>query len=140
MASLASIRTAIKTTLEAAIDGLHVYATAESANVVPCVVVIPQAANFDVSMGRGTDTWSLELLVMVSPSDPEIAQNELDSYITGAGSTSIRQAIFNARTLGLSGTDAHIAAVSGYGGRFESAGIDHIGAVLTLVVHTAGTS
>jgi hypothetical protein len=140
MASLAQIRTALKTTIETAIPTLKVYPTVESVNVVPAAVVLPGEADFLVAMKRGTDTYTFQLLVMVAAGDAEVAQNSLDTFVTGAGDTSIRQAVFNARTLGLSDTDAHVSGWSGYAARFESAGIDHIGAVLALTVHTSGTS
>lgn len=144
MAGLSEIRTAIKTTIESAVSTVKVYPVVEAVNVIAqggvSVVVLPQATDFLVAMGRGTDTYTFALLVMANPGDPEIAQNTLDAHITGAGSSSIRAAVFAAKTLGLANTDAHISGMSGYGGRFESAGIDHIGAVLTLIVHTVGTS
>lgn len=144
MASLSAIRTAIKATIESAITSLRVYdKVPDAAHVLPCVVVQPAAgetADFAVSMGRGTDTWRFDLHVLAPASaDGEVAQAGLDPYVTGAGSFSIRQAIFNARTLGLSGVDAHVAGVTGYGFRFESTQIEHVGATLNLVVHTPGT-
>ena len=144
MASLSSIRTAVKTTLEAGITLIKVYPTARTVTVIPeggaAVVVAPSTADFVVAMGRGTDTWAFDLWVMVNTADDELAQNVLDGFVTGDGTNSIREAIFNARTLGLSGTDAHVSGMSGYGLRFESAGIPHLGATLNLTVHTPGTS
>lgn len=144
MATLAQIRTAWKTTLEAAVSTVQVYPTIRSVTAIPeagaAVVIIPTGTDFLVAMGRGTDTYLFTLLLMVNPGDDEIAQNTLDAHVTGSGSSSIRQATFANKTLGLASTDAHISGMSNYGARFESAGIDHIGAVLSAVVHTIGTS
>jgi hypothetical protein len=140
MSSLQSIRDAIKTTLESAIDSLSAYDTVPGATNLPAVVVVPSTANFNVAMGRGTDTWEFDLAVMVPYTDADIAQDALDNYVTGAGDSSIRQAIFQNRDLGLSDTDAHISGMSDYGSRFEMAGIQNIGAKLRLVVHTKGTT
>lgn len=139
MASLASIRTAVKATLETAITGLHVYDKVAGVVLVPAVVVEPVTADFLVAMGRGTDTWQFDLHVLVSEADETVGQAALDPYVSGAGSQSIRAAVFAARTLGLASTDAHVAAVTAYGGQFESAGIPHIGATLRLIVHTKGS-
>ncbi len=140
MASLGAIRTAVKTTLQAAIPSLHVYDKVSAAvNVIPAVVVEPDTADFDVAMGRGTDTWQLTLSVVVSDNDEIVGQAKLDDLVTGAGSLSIRQAIFNSKTLGLTGTDAHVAELTSYGVRFEQVEIQHVGATLRLVVHTKGT-
>lgn len=140
MSTLAGIRDAIKTTIETAVPELHVYDTVpDAANVLPCVIVIPFTADYVVAMGRGLDTWELDLLVLTSTSDMEIRQDDLDAYVSGSGARSIRQAIFNARTLGLANTDAHISQMIEYGARFMVADFDHLGARLRLVVHTTGT-
>lgn len=142
MASLKTIRTAVKTTLEAAIAGLTVHRTVPGTANVPCVVVRPspdETADFLVAMKRGTDTYQLDLLVLVNRADAQLSEDALDEYVTGAGSASIRQAIFAAKTLGLSNTDAHVVGVSGYGAAYEVAGVQYSGATLRLVVHTKGT-
>lgn len=139
MASLSAIRAGVKTTLEAAISGLWVYANIRAVVNVPAVVVEPVEADFLVAMGKGTDTWQLDLHVLVNDAAEELGQPSLDEYVSGAGARSIRSVIFAARDLGLTNTDAHVSGMSGYGGRFEPPEIDHIGATLRLVVHTRGT-
>lgn len=140
MAGLAEIRAAVKTTLEAAISGLKVYPAIEAVSTTPAVVVIPIETDFVVAMGRGTDTYAFELLVLVPSGDLVVAQSKLDPFITGAGSSSIRQAVFSAPTLGLTNTNAHVTAMTGYGSQYESAGLAHVGATLHLTVHTPGTA
>jgi hypothetical protein len=140
LSSLSTIRAAVKSTLETAIQSLRVYDTVPEAVELPAVVVQPTNADFDVAMGRGTDTWTLELLVLVSWGDSDLAQNALDDYISGAGDSSIREAIFNNRGLGLTDCDAHVRDLTSYGVRFQAAQIDHVGAVLTMTVHTRGTA
>lgn len=140
MASLAAIRTAIATTLTTVLGaGTQMYDKIPGQPALPCVCVVPDTADFEVAMGRGTDTWVINLVVLVPSADPEVGQSRLDPYVTGAGDLSIRQAIFNNRTLGLSNTDAHVSGVTDYGGSFEAVDVDHIGARLRLVVHTRGT-
>lgn len=141
MASLEAIRDAIKTTIEANISSIHCYDTVpDAANVLPAVVVIPFTGDFEQAMGRGTDTWIIDLLVVTSSSEMGIQQDKLDAYVSGAGSSSIRQVIFNNQTLGLSDVNAHVAEMTEYGMRFNSADFDHIGARLKLVVYTSGTA
>jgi hypothetical protein len=141
MASLEQLREATKTTLEAGITGLHVYNTVPDApNVLPCVIVIPFTTDFAQAMGRGLDEYVFDLLVLVSTSETDIRQDELDSYVTGAGSSSIRQVISNNKTLGLTNTDAYVSEMTEYGMRFPAAEVEHIGARLKMIVHTIGTS
>lgn len=139
MASLTAIRTAVKTTLEANLSGFRVYSTVPEIAQVPSAVVAPAFGDFLVAMGRGTDTWEFQLHVLAPYSDAALGQNALDAYVTGAGSSSIRQIVFNNKTLGLANTDAHVAGLLAYGAQFESAAVQHIGATLRLVVHTPGT-
>lgn len=141
MASLKDIRTAVKTTLEAAISGLTVHRTVPGTVNVPAVIVRPapdDTADFWVAMDRGTDTWQLDLLVLVNRADAQLSEDTLDGYVTGSGSSSIRQAIFQAKTLGLADVNANVSGVSGYGATFEVGGVAYSGAALRLVVHTSG--
>jgi hypothetical protein len=140
MASLQSIREAIRATIIANLSGVEVYDTVPDVTVVPAVVVWPDIADFNVAMGRGYDRWEFDLYVLASRGVADEGQNALDGYISGAGSTSIRQVIWQNRTLGLAGTDAYVARMSRYGGSFDTAQVPHIGAVLQLVVTTPGTS
>jgi hypothetical protein len=140
VATLAAIRTAVKTTVEAAISGFTVHDLVPAKPVVPGMLVMPADADFIVAMGRGTDTWTFDLTVLVPTADLVVGQSLLDPYISGAGSSSIRQAIWNARTLGLTGVDAHISGMSEYGGLHEYGGAQHVGATLRLIVHTPGTA
>lgn len=141
MASLTTIRSTIKSTLGTALGaGTQVYEEVPGSPALPCVYIVPVSTDFDVAMGRGTDTWRLNLIVLVPSADNIVGQKLLDPYVSGAGSSSIRQAIWNARsTLQAAGIDAHVSAMTAYGGRYEGVGKDHIGATLTLVVHTSGT-
>lgn len=139
MASLSEIRDAVKTTLESAIEGLTAYDTVPEVSNLPAAVVVPLTADFDVAMGRGTDTWEFDIPVLVSFTDADIAQDSLDDFVTGAGGKSIRQAVFQNKTLGLSDVDAHISEMSDYGSSFEMASVQNIGAKLHLIVYTKGT-
>jgi hypothetical protein len=139
MASLATVRAAVKTTLQNNITGLWVYDKVPEVVQPPAVVVEPVQASFAVAMGRGTDSWAIDLHVLVAESDALIGQTLLDELVSGAGTRSIREVIFTNRTLGLAHTDAHVASLAGYGGEFESASFAHIGATLRLIVHTKGT-
>jgi hypothetical protein len=139
MASLEQVRAAFKTTVEAAIPNFLVHERVTAKPVPPCAQLVPTEADFAVAMARGTDTWEFDVDVLAPTADLVTGQAVIDPYITGAGSQSIRQVVFNARTLGLAGTDAHIAGLVRYGGLYEYAGGSHVGATLRLIVHTSGT-
>lgn len=142
MSSLAQIRTALKTTITAAISGLTGYDTVPGSPNLPAVAVVPvpDENGFTVAMGRGADRWQFDVIVLVSAGDEGVGQQQLDSYVTGAGSASIRQAIFAARTLGLGDCDAVCTGLSGYNLGYTVVSIDHMAASLRVVVHTTGTA
>lgn len=140
MASLAEIRAAVRTTITTAVTTLHGYDKIPDKPNLPALIVLPLVADFAVAMGRGTDTYEFDLIVLVPYADAEVGQAALDPYVTGAGAASIRQAIWNAKSLGRADCDAHVRRMDNYGGQFEAVGVPHIGAKLRLVVHTTGTA
>jgi hypothetical protein len=140
MPSVSQLRAAIEATVSANIDGLHVYATVPEAANLPALIVRPSAADFQVAMGRGADKWEFDLYVLCPSTIAQIAQDDLDELVTGAGARSLRQVIFQNRTLGLANTEAYVTNMTDYGGQFEAAGVEHIGAVLKLVAYTTGTA
>ena len=137
MSSLSVIRDAVRSTLDINLADTHVYDFIPDNPTYPAVCVAPSLANFDAAFGRGLDVWELALLVLVARGSDRSGQDKLDQYITGAGALSIRQVIFNNRTLGLADTDAHVAALDDYG---VATGLDAYQARLRLIVQTNGTS
>ena len=140
MASFSTIRTAIKTTLADNISGLRVYDTIDDMINVPACVVVPTSIDFNEAMARGTDKYDFDVLVVVSRADSRSGQNQLDSFINGSGSNSIRQAIFQNSTLGQSETSAVVTTMTDYGGTYAVNGVESIGARLGVTVYTKGSS
>lgn len=141
MSPLDAILGAVKTTLRDNVPGqMFAYDTVPEVVNVPAVVPTPDVADFDVTMGRGTDTWEIDLDVLVTYGDAAVAQHALNAYVTGAGDKSIRAAIFAHRTLGLDDCSAHISGMSDYGAQYEVGQTTYLGAKLRLVVHTSGTA
>jgi hypothetical protein len=89
-------------------------------------------------MGRGMDTHEFDVIVLVSRRDDGLAQTDLDAFVTGAGSSSIRQAIFQAPSLGLSGTAALVYGMESYGAEWDIGALNHVGAALKVRVHSRG--
>jgi hypothetical protein len=139
MASMTQIRTGLVSTISAAVTGIQGYDTVPASVNLPAFVVIPRATDFMRAMGRGLDAYTFDVLVLVSAGDDQLAQLALDPFVNGFGSSSIRQAIFNARDLGL-GVDASVTGMADYGGQFNVGGIDYIGARLSVEVLTSGTA
>lgn len=137
MATLAQIRDGVRLVLEAAIPGLNVYPRIWSVKVLPAVVVYPADTDPLVTSGRASVSWDLDLYVLASAGEPEIGQLDLDELIDTGGPRSIIAALFGS-DLGLDDTDSLVTGMSNYGAQLESAGIDHVAAVLRLHVDTTG--
>lgn len=134
---MAAVRDAIVATVTGAIPALNGYDTVPDAPNLPALIVQPATCLFaDEFVQRGMDVWEFDLLVLVSARDMELAQDELDAFVTGAGDSSIRLVVRNNRSLGLDGTTSFVDRLDSYGARFDAAQVDHVGAVLRLVVRT----
>src|SRR5690606_20782828 len=116
----------------------------ENALVLPAIIVEPEMASFVEAMGRGTDRWDFTLLVLVGYNHLESAQNNLDPFVSGHGNKSIREVIFQNKTLGLENVNATVERVYDYGMRFapdtQGRATEALGARLGLTVYTRGYS
>tara|TARA_R100001163_G_scaffold63315_1_gene55014 strand:- start:283 stop:705 length:423 start_codon:yes stop_codon:yes gene_type:complete len=140
MATMAQIRDGLKTTISN-ISGLRVYDTVpDQAINFPVCLFIPTSIEFDLAMQRGTDRYEFELTVAVQRADSRTAQDKLDAFVTGSGSSSIRQIIYNNKTLGLADTDARVTGMNNYAADVSLNGIDGVGANLTIEVFTKGSA
>jgi hypothetical protein len=137
MSSLGAIRTAITSAITTAIPTVYGAADVTSLSQLPAVFVEPATGDFVPAMGRGDDEWVFNLFVLVSRRDETSAQAELDSLITGAGSLSIRQALFGVTNI-LSDTQVVCMGMKGYGGHFKQSGVPMTGAILVLKAFTNG--
>jgi len=139
MATLSQIRDGLKTTVSN-ISGLRCYDTVpDNAINFPVAIFIPSAIEFDLAMQRGTDLYTFDMLVAVQRADSRTAQDKLDAFVTGSGSSSIRQIIYNNKTLGLSDTDARVVNMSNYAADVNLNGVDGVGANLEIQVYTKGS-
>lgn len=109
---------------------VYTYAQVRDRGNFPAVIIEPDTSDFAVSFQMGTDEWDFKLYVLVRCADEAIAQQQLDSFITGRGPDSIRQAIVENSSLGLDGVSAHVYGMLGYGHGFHWEGTAHIGAIL----------
>lgn len=139
MATLSEIRDGLKTTVSN-ISGIRCYDTVpDNAINFPVAIFIPSAIEFDLAMQRGTDLYTFDMLVAVQRADSRTAQDKLDAFVTGSGSSSIRQIIYNNKTFGLSDTDARVVNMSNYAADVNLNGVDGVGANLEIQVYTKGS-
>lgn len=140
-ATLAEIRVAIKTTLEAAIPGYTVYPTVETVQVMPAGVVIPDDIDYLITFQQGVFTGFLDLYVLCEDPTDGLGQDELDGLIDPFGEHSIPRVLLDANGyIGLPGVQCVPMRMSRYGGSFDSTDLTHVGAVIQLqIVANRGT-
>jgi hypothetical protein len=141
MANFSEIRAAIDNTVQNRIPTMRGYNEVKDVVQLPAMVVMParDTADFSGAMGRGMDVWKFDLFVLVQRGEGSVAQAALDQYVTGSGARSLRQVFYENADLGLTdGTDANCDGIRDYGGKFETARIDHVGAIVRLTVRTPG--
>jgi hypothetical protein len=114
-----AVRDGLKTRLQT-IAGLRVF------DLVPDVVTPPSAIvgqldfTFDLNNARGLDQANCDIFVIVQRLSERAGQDKLDSYLSGSGIYSIKEAIEGDRTLG--GAVNTLRVISAEGGTYESAG------------------
>lgn len=94
-----SVRDGLKTRL-ATITGLRTYDIVPDGIAPPAAVVGLLSLDFDMSMQRYLDHGDIEILVIVGRMSERAAQDKLDAYLAGSGTSSIKAAIEADTTLG----------------------------------------
>lgn len=143
MSDLAEIRQGLIDTITNYVEtDLYGYAYMEDVKNLPAVLVKPggggrddRAGDFTVTMARGTEIWSFQLILLCQRGSTEAGQRQLDEFISKTGPNSIRQAIWNTPDLGLGDVDAMVTGVSDYGAEWKSANVDNLGAAVIVKVH-----
>ncbi|MER5882716.1 hypothetical protein ABT160_02690 [Streptomyces sp. NPDC001941] len=105
----------------------------------PCFFAGEYSVDFDKAMGRALDEAEITCRVLVSRADDKAAQRLLDRMLSGSGPGSLKQAIEAARgapgeyALGGLAHDLRVTRIQGYRW-YEHAGVDYVGAELTIKV------
>jgi len=99
MAEVSVLRQALADKI-AGITGLRTSAFMPDSPSPPQAIVTPRRITYDSSFARGMDEYEMIVTVIVGRVEERTAQRNLDGYLSGAGSTSIKQRLEQDRTLG----------------------------------------
>ena len=113
-ATFSGLRTALATQL-ATIRGLRTAATVPDNPAPPVAVIVPVNVEYDTSFGRGTDTYTFSVLLIVGRMSERSAQTTLDAYINPTGATSVKAAVNADPTLGGACQSARVTNMVNYG-------------------------
>ncbi len=112
--SLLTLRQGIATNL-ATISGLRTSWFVPDNPSPPIAIVVPDRVDYDVSMARGSDTFTFQVLVIAGRIAERSAQSTLDAYLDSTGSASIKAAIESDKTLAGAAHSCRVTGWSGYG-------------------------
>jgi hypothetical protein len=114
MASISDLRNGIAANL-ATVAGLRTSATVPDSINPPIAVVMPSTITYDTAFARsGGDEYEFLVMVIVGRVDERSAQNNLDGYCSGTGSTSIKAAIERDKTLGGKAFSLRVTSLRNY--------------------------
>jgi hypothetical protein len=114
MAAISDLRTGIAANL-ATVAGLRTSATVPDSINPPIAVVMPSTITYDTAFARsGGDEYEFLVMVIVGRVDERSAQNNLDGYCSGTGSTSIKAAIERDKTLGGKAFSLRVTSLRNY--------------------------
>lgn len=129
--TVSTVRDNIKTQLSS-ISGLRLYDTVPDSVNVPAAVVGMLDFDFDTSSNRGFDTATLDIILITGRMSERSAQNSLDTYLSGSGSSSIKTVLENNRTL--SGACQTLRVTTATSGSLQVGSIDYLAYRFRLTV------
>ena len=133
MASLSSIRSGIATNL-GNISSLTVFGFVPDSIEPPTAVVgVVDNIEYDTSMARGADTYTIPVFLYVSRVDAQDAQDTLDAFLASSGSSSVKTQIESDSTLGGQAQSVRVVEADNYG-VYTINNIDYLGCEFTVEV------
>jgi hypothetical protein len=114
MALISELRTGLAANL-ATISGLRTTATIPDNPSPPIAVILPQGVEYDNTFGRGMNTYTFAVTVIVGRVSERSGQNALDAYVSSTGSASIKLAIESDKTLNGKAFDLRVTDSRNYG-------------------------
>lgn len=123
----------------ATISGLSVFPYTVGKIPAPAAVVgLPDDITYDATYGRGSDTMTIPLWVMVSRANEQAGSADLAAYLAGSGTRSVKAAVDSTNTNEYTSCD-EVTVVSAAPGSFTSGGVAFLGAEFTLEIIGSGS-
>jgi len=113
MALLSELRTGLATNL-ATITGLRTAAIMPDNPNPPIAIVQPDSIAYDDTFGRGMQTYTFTVVVLVGRVVERSAQNSIDAFCASTGSSSIKLALESDKTLGGRAFDLRVTDMRSY--------------------------
>lgn len=133
MTPLQAILKAIGVRLQT-LAGLRVFDYMPDAIAPPTAIIqLPRSINFDLTWGRGADSYVIPVLLLVGKASDRAGSTNLASYLNAAGSTSVKAAVEADATLGGLVDDCRVTAANGIGS-YTFGAVEYLGCSFDLAV------
>lgn len=132
-ATVSGIRTGLASTL-GSIRNLRTAAYIPEDPKPPIAVVLAPTISYDTSFGRGMDTYTFTVMVIVGRVSDRTAQASIDAFCAPTGASSIRSAIASDPTLGGACQNARVTEMTNYGS-VTVGDVEYLSAEFTLTVY-----
>lgn len=116
------------------IRGLRTAATIPEDPKPPIAVVTAPTITYDTAFGRGMDTYSFPVMVIVGRVSDRVAQQTLDAFCAPTGSSSIKAAIHANPTLSGACQSARVVEMNNYGS-ISINDVEYLSAEFTVQVY-----
>ena len=134
--SVSKVRKGIEEAL-GSIPGMRCYATVPDKIVTPAAIVVPESGTYTATYNRGSDDMSFSIQLVACRVATRQGQEQLDSFLDGAGDNSVIAALMEDETLG---GVAHFVNVVGWAeyGVYDMAGEQFYGVTISVEVTCDG--
>lgn len=132
-ATISDIRTGLATTI-GSIKGLRTAAVIPEDPKPPIAVVLAPTISYDTAFGRGMDSYSFTVMVIVGRVSDRTAQATLDAYCNPVGAFSVKAAIHSDPTLDGSCQNARVTEMTNYGS-VTIGDVEYLSAEFTVQVY-----
>lgn len=133
MASLTNIRNEIGNNLSN-ITSLSVYKYVPDMIEPPTAVVgVVERIEYDSTMSRGADTYTIPVLLYISRVDAQLSQETLDSYLQSSGANSVKAQIESDTSLNNEAQSVRVTDATDYG-VYNVNNIDYLGVQFSVEV------
>jgi hypothetical protein len=133
MASLTNIRNEIGNNLSN-ITSLSVYKYVPDIIEPPTAVVgVVERIEYDSTMSRGADTYTIPVLLYIARVDAQLSQETLDSYLQSSGANSVKAQIESDTSLNNEAQSVRVTDATDYG-VYNVNNIDYLGVQFSVEV------
>lgn len=122
------------------IDGLHVVVDGERVNVPCAFVALPANYTFDATYGRGSDTMTIPVVVLVSSTPPRNIRKTLGAYCDGSGDKSVKACIEAGLKTGryTAFSDVHVTGIDF--DEWQNGDVSYPAAIFSLDIYGSGSA